>query len=113
MVIVGIYGVLSFSITARTHEIGIRIAIGAQPLNLFAGVVFEGLALVVVGIVAGLGTTFLLAHYLESMLYGVTSSDPATFSLVSGALTLTAVIAAAITARRAATVNPTEALRHF
>jgi putative ABC transport system permease protein len=109
---VGIYGVTSYSVTQRTSEIGIRVALGAQPADIFRILVGEGLRFAVIGVAVGLITTLVLTRLLASFLYGVSASDPLIFSSV--ALLMTAISAAAsfFPARRATRVDPVVALRH-
>ena len=112
---VGIYGVISYSVTRRAHEIGIRMALGAEKQNIFRMIIGQGLRLalagLVIGIVAALVLTRLLAAFVN-LLYGVKSSDPLTFFAVSTLLTAIAVLACYIPARRAMRSNPMAALRH-
>ena len=112
---VGIYGVISYSVTRRAHEIGIRVALGAERQNIFRMIIGQGLRLalagVVIGVVAALVLTRLLATF-ANLLYGVRSSDPLTFIAVSALLTAIAVLACYIPARRAMRVDPMVALRH-
>jgi predicted permease len=112
---VGIYGVISYSVTRRAHEIGIRVALGAERQNIFRMIIGQGLRLalsgVVIGVVAALVLTRLLATF-ANLLYGVSSSDPLTFVAVSALLTAIAVLACYIPARRATGVDPMAALRH-
>ena len=112
MAVIGVYGVLAFSVTQRTQEIGIRVALGADPPRVFAGILKEGLALVLLGVLAGLIGALGLTNYLTTMLYGVSATDPITFVAVTLALIATATVAASIPARRAATIDPVIALRH-
>ena len=112
---VGIYGVISYSVTQRVHEIGIRMALGAEKQNIFRMIVGQGLRLalagLVIGAVASLALTRLLVTFSD-LLYGVKSNDPLTFILVSALLTAIAVLACYIPARRAMRVTPMIALRH-
>ncbi|MGP8175067.1 MAG: ADOP family duplicated permease [Terracidiphilus sp.] len=109
---VGIYGVMAYSVANRTNEIGIRLALGAQPGQVRGMILQESAWLTVAGIVVGVATTLVLTRLVRSMLYGIQPSDPAT--LAAGALLLLGVALAAswIPARRAAGVQPVEALRH-
>jgi len=113
MAMIGVYGVLAFSVTQRTPEIGIRVALGAEPLQVFANVLREGLILVFTGVVAGFGGMLVMVGYLRTILYGVSATDPVTFLAVTLALIVTATIAACIPARRAASVDPMLALRYY
>jgi putative ABC transport system permease protein len=112
MAIVGVYGVLSFAVTQRTQEIGIRIALGAEPRRMLALVLSEGITLVFAGVIAGLSAVLLLTRYLKAMLYGVSATDPITLLAVSVVLLAAAVIAMYLPAHRAASVDPMVALRH-
>jgi len=108
---IGIYGVTSYSVARRTHEIGIRLALGARPGHILGAVLREGMALAAAGIAAGVAGALLLTRLLGGLLYGVSAADPATFIAV--ALLLAAVAAAAcyLPARRVLAVEPSEALR--
>jgi putative ABC transport system permease protein len=108
---VGIYGVLSYLVARRTHEIGIRLAVGADRSQVLALVLRQGLTLAGAGIVAGLAAAFLLTRLMQTLLYQVRPSDPETFVLVSIALVVVAVLASAIPAYRATRVSPLIALR--
>jgi macrolide transport system ATP-binding/permease protein len=108
---VGIYGVLSFSTARRTHEIGIRLALGATTHDVFALVVRDGMLLVVVGIAIGIASGLLAARSLATLLYGVTPSDVPTFIITTILLIGVALAACAIPARRAMRVQPISALR--
>jgi putative ABC transport system permease protein len=106
----GIYAVLSYVVGRRRHEIGIRIALGAQRTQVVGHVVRQGLRLVVVGTVIGLPLAYLASTALGSLLVGVSAHDPLTYALVLLALGATGAVAALIPARRAASVQPMEAL---
>ncbi len=108
---IGLYGVMAFSVAQRTREIGIRMALGAGTKTVLGLVVKQGLILTGIGIFLGLGLAFMLTRTMESLLYGVTATDPLTFALVPVALALTGVLACLVPARRAAGVDPMEALR--
>jgi putative ABC transport system permease protein len=108
----GVYSVLAYSTTQKTHEIGIRMALGAERTNVLRMVVLSGLRVVAVGVAIGLGLSLLLGQMLGTQLVGVTAYDPATLAASATLLTITAVIASLIPARRAARVDPTIALRH-
>lgn len=109
---VGIYGVISYSITRRTHELGIRSALGATRRNVLGLVLREGLRLTLIGMVAGIILAMGVTRTLRSLLFGVTSIDPVTFLGVVVLLVTTALLACYIPARRAANVDPMVALRY-
>jgi putative ABC transport system permease protein len=108
---VGIYGVLSYLVARRTHEIGIRLAVGANRMQVLAMVLKQGLTLAGIGIVTGLAAALALTRLMQSLLYQVRPSDPETFVLVSIALIGVAVLASALPAYRATKVSPLVALR--
>jgi putative ABC transport system permease protein len=108
---VGIYGLLSYSISQRTHEIGVRVALGAQRRDIFKLVVGQGLMLTLIGVVIGLITVFILTRLMSGLLYNVSATDPATFAIVSSLLIVVALLACWIPARRATQVDPLVALR--
>ena len=108
---IGIYGVIACSVRQRTREIGIRIALGAERRDVFRMVVGQGLVLTGAGVLVGSLSAFWLTRFLESLLYGVTSRDPATFIAVSLFLVLTAIAAAYVPASRAARLDPAVTLR--
>ena len=109
---VGIYGVMSYSVAQRTHEIGIRMALGAQTGAVLKLAVGYGLRLVVAGIVIGLIAAFALTRVMSTLLFGVTATDPTTFTLISLLLVAVAALASYIPARRATKVDPIIALRY-
>jgi putative ABC transport system permease protein len=109
---VGIYGVMSYSVAQRTHEIGIRMALGAQTSAVLKLAVGYGLKLVIAGIAIGLVAAFALTRVMATLLFGVTATDPTTFTLISLLLVAVAAIASYIPARRATRVNPIIALRY-
>lgn len=109
---VGLYGLLSYEVSRRTHEIGIRMALGAQERDVLSLVVKQGLMLALVGAVAGIAIALAVTRYLTSMLYGVHANDPLTIAGVAALLCLVALAACYIPARRATRVDPLVALRY-
>ena len=109
---IGLYGVIAYSVAQRTHEIGIRMALGAQRSDVLKMVMGQGLILTLVGITIGLASAFFVTRFMSSLLYGVTATDPLTFMGVSLVLAVVTLLATLIPARRATKVDPMIALRN-
>ncbi len=112
LAVVGLYGVIAYSVAQRTQEIGIRVALGAQMLDILALVVGQGMKLALVGVAVGLAGAFGFTRLMGALLYGISATDPATFSFVAVLLLGIALLACWIPARRAARVDPMVALRY-
>jgi predicted lysophospholipase L1 biosynthesis ABC-type transport system permease subunit len=110
--VIGIYGVLSYLVTQRTREIGVRMALGAQRAIVLKLVLRQGAVIVAIGVALGVAAAAALTRYLEGMLFGVTALDLTTFGVVAAAFAAVALLAAYLPARRATAINPLEALRH-
>jgi len=109
--VIGIYGVIAYSVSQRAREIGIRLALGAQPGELKTMFVRHGLTLAAAGIAIGLGAAMGLSRLMSSLLYGVSPLDPITFAAVPALLVVAIVVASYLPARRAAAVDPVDALK--
>ena len=112
LAVTGIYGVVSYTVTQRTAEIGIRLALGAGRVQVFRLILGQGVRVVFMGIVLGLFAALALSRVIRSLLFGVTPSDPLTFVFVSALLPVVALTACSIPARRATQVDPLIALRN-
>jgi predicted permease len=110
--LIGIYGVISYGVAQRRHEIGIRLALGAQRENVLQMILMQGGRLALAGVAIGVGAGLALTRMMKSLLFGVTASDPTTFAAVAGLLVLVALVACYIPARRATKVDPIVALRY-
>ena len=112
LVAIGVYGVMAYTVSRQTHEIGIRMALGAQRSKVLTFVIIKGLRLITIGAIAGLAASFGLTRLISSQLFGISSSDPATFTSVLAVLAIVGLAACYFPARRATKVDPLIALRH-
>ena len=112
LAVVGVYGVMSYAVTRRTQEIGVRMALGANRSQVLLLIVGQGLPLILTGILVGLAVSFGLTRLIATLLYGVTPTDAITFATVTAALVSIALFACWLPALRASRIDPLEALRH-
>jgi ABC-type antimicrobial peptide transport system permease subunit len=107
----GIYGVVAYRTQLRTHEIGVRMALGASRANVLRLVLFQGMWLTLVGLAAGLALAFGLTRFIAELLFGVSANDPMTVALVATLLAIISLLACYLPAHRAMRVNPVSAIR--
>jgi putative ABC transport system permease protein len=109
---VGLYGLIAYSVAQRTHELGIRMALGGRPRDMLRLIVGQGLRLAIFGVGIGLAAAFVLTHFLSSMLFGVSTADPISYLAVVTLLLVVVIVACYVPARRAMRVDPMVALRY-
>ena len=108
---IGIYGIVAYSVTERTHEIGVRLALGAQRRDVVTMIVAQGMVLTLIGTAVGVVSALLLTRLMSSLLFGVSAADPVTFAAIPVLLAAVAFVACSVPARRATRVDPLVALR--
>jgi putative ABC transport system permease protein len=111
LAMIGIYGVIGYSVAQRTHELGIRMALGADPADVLKLVMGQGLGLTLTGIAIGLAGAFVLTRLMSSLLYQTSTTDPIAFGVSTVLFSAVALLASYLPARRAARIDPTDALR--
>ena len=109
---VGIFGVMAYSVSRRTREIGVRVALGARSRDVVTMILGQGLRTILIGIAIGIAGSFAITRTLQSLLFGVTATDPVTFAVVILLLIATALLACLVPARRAIQVDPMVALHY-
>jgi putative ABC transport system permease protein len=112
LAVIGIYGVIAYSVTQRTHEIGIRLALGAERRDVLSLVLRQGMRLTGIGVLAGLAGAFALTRLMHGLLFGISPTDLLTFAAIPLLLTGVALLACWLPARRATKVDPLIGLRH-
>jgi ABC-type antimicrobial peptide transport system permease subunit len=112
LAVIGVYGVMSYTVAQHTREIGIRMALGARPRSILKLIMGRGAVLVSIGVVVGVLASFGLTRFIENMLFGVTPTDPLTFVMIIAILGVVALLACLIPAQRAMRVDPIVVLRH-
>jgi putative ABC transport system permease protein len=108
----GIFGVISYSVSRRTHEMGIRITLGASPANVMRLILTESARLVLIGLAVGVAVSLVLGRFLSNLVFRIHAADPTTYTVVALLLFTVAILAAYVPARRATRVDPMIALRH-
>ncbi len=112
LAIAGLYGVMAYAVSQRTGEFGVRTALGASPGNILRLVLGQGIVTALIGVAVGLAGALVLTRTLQSLLFGLSATDPLTFAVVALMLVVVAMLACYIPARRAAKVDPMVALRY-